>query len=127
VKKLLLAIVWLASLLVVGELTARYAMKGQLLALGFELDKMQSMLAFNHMQTYRELETDLANGCYEEALLKAKISKERELSLIKSFNDRQPDPSFSKYISDREPALLDQLKSFKSTYEERWPWPKCNK
>jgi hypothetical protein len=38
-KKVILVIAWLASLLVVGDLTARYTMKGQLMAFGVELDK----------------------------------------------------------------------------------------
>ncbi len=126
-KKVILVIAWLASLLVVGDLTARYAMKGQLMAFGVELDKTQAMLAFNHMDRYRELESDLAKGCYSEALEKAKISKDQELALLASFLKEHPNTTISKYVSDRDPALVEQLKTFKSSYGSSWKEPQCKK
>jgi hypothetical protein len=122
-----LAIAWVVSLIVVAGLSASSALKNQLSEFRVELDATQAMLAFNHMGTYRELESDLARGCYAEALEKAKISKEQELSLLASFLKDRPDTSITKYVSDRDPGLVEELKTFKSAYGSSWRWPKCSK
>src|SRR5512138_2704693 len=102
-KKYALIFGWLTSLVLVAGLAAHSAMKGEWKAFGFELDKTQAMLAFNHMVTYRELESDLSKGCYSIALEKARISKDQELKLLASFLKDHPDTSISKYVSDRDP------------------------
>lgn len=48
------------------------------------------MLTFNHMDTYRELESFLNKGCHSEALDKVKISKTQELSILASFFKNYP-------------------------------------
>jgi hypothetical protein len=126
-RKVTLAIAWLVSLVVVAGLASNAALKNQLAAFGIELDKTQAMLAFNHMDRYRELESDLSKGCYVEAIEKAKISKDQELSLLSSFFKAHPDEGFQKYVLDRDPAVAEQLKTFKSAYGDTWTWPKCSK
>ena len=126
-KKLAIAIGWLASLVLVAAFASSSAMKNQMVGVGVELDKTQAMLAFNHMARYRELESDLTKGCYSEALEKAKISKDQELSLLASLFKEHPDTSFSQYVSDRDPALVEQLKTFKSAYGNSWKEPQCGK
>ena len=126
-KKFALIISWLASLVLVAVLAANIAMKNQWTAFGVELDKNQAMLAFNHMDRYRELESDLAKGCYSEALEKAKISRDKELSLLAMFLKDHPNTSIGKYVSDRDPDLVEKLSTFKSAYGDSWVWPKCRK
>ncbi len=126
-KKFSLIFGWLASLVLVAGLAANLAMKNQWAAFEVELNKNQAMLAFNHMGRYGELESDLAKGCYSEALEKAKISKDQELSLLASFLKDHPSTWLSKYVSDRDPALIEQLKTFKSSYGSSWKEPQCNK
>jgi hypothetical protein len=124
-----LALAWLVSVILVAYWDANRAMKNQLAAFAVELDKTQAMLAFNHMDRYRELEHDLSRGCYAEALDKAKISKDQELTLLSSFLKEHPEPEFAKYVSDREPALVGELRDFKSSYydekNQSWAWPRC--
>lgn len=126
-KKLAIAIGWLASLVLVAALASNSAMNNQMAGFGVELDKTQAMLAFNHMGRYRELESDLARGCYSEALEKAKVSKDQELSLLAAFFKEHPDTSINQYVSDRDPALVEQLKTFKSSYGNSWKEPQCSK
>lgn len=126
-KKFALIIGWLVSLVLVAGLAANLTMKNQWAAFEVELNQNQAMLAFNHMGRYRELESDLAKGCYSEALEKAKISKDQELSLLASFLKDHPSTWLSKYVSDRDPALIEQLKTFKSSYGSSWKEPQCNK
>lgn len=126
-KKYALIFGWLASLVLVAGLAANFAMKGRWKAFGFELDKTQAELSFNHMIRYRELESDLSKGCYSIALEKAKISKDQELVLLASFLKDHPNTSLSQYISDRDPALIEQLRTFKSDYGNTWKEQQCNK
>lgn len=128
-KKLALAIVWLLSLALVAALATERALQNQLSAVGIELDKSQAILAFNHMDRYRELERDLSTGCYAAALEKARISKDQERMLLASFFKRHPESEFTKYVTDREPGLVDELRTFRSPfYDEKamsWAWPQC--
>ena len=126
-RKYVLIFGWLMSLVLAAGLAANFAMKGQWKAFGFELDKTQAELSFNHMDRYRELESDLSKGCYSIALEKARISKDQELKLLASFLKDHPNTSVSKYDSDRDPALIEQLKTFKSAYGNTWAWPRCSK
>ena len=92
-----------------------------------ELDATQAMLMFNHLLRYREIERDLSKGCASEALEKTKISIDRELKLLSSIEKSNSITWINKYISDRDPELLNQLKTFKSQYGESWTEPICKK
>jgi hypothetical protein len=126
-KKFALIFGWLISLILVASLAANLAKKNQWAAFEVELNKAQAMLAFNHMERYGELESDLTKGCYSEALEKAKISKDLELSLLASFLKDHPSTWLSKYVSERNPALIEQLKTFKSISGSSWKESHCNK
>src|ERR1035437_289522 len=88
------------------------------------LEGAQAILSFNHAQRYREIEDDLSKGCLAEALEKARISKDQELVLLSSFIKEHPNTEF-KYASDRDPKLIEQMKTFKSKYGSSWSEPKC--
>lgn len=125
-KKWVLIAGWLISLVVVFGVGANLALKGQLRAFGVKLDETQAMLAYNHLATFRELESDLANRCYEETLQKVRVSKDQEMTLLASFIKDNPNNTFIlRYVSDRDPALLGQLQMFKSAYGKSAPWPQC--
>lgn len=126
-KKFTLIFGWLASLILVAGLAANLSKRSQWAAFEVELNKNQAMLAFNHMGRYEEIENDLAKGCYSEALEKAKISKDQELSLLAYFLKDHPSTWLSKYVTDRDPALIERLKTFKSSYGSSWKEPQCNK
>ena len=126
-KKLALIVGWLISLVAVSYLTASSLYTNQFAAFGVKLDEVQAEFALNHMERYSALESDLSKGCYKEAQEKAKISKTQELSLIAGFLKNHPDSSISELINNRDPKLLEQLKSFKSPYGDSWNEPKCSK
>ena len=92
---------------------------------GSELDATQASLAFNHLQRYQELESDLQNGCAKEAMFKADVSVDQELALLASFFSRNQPAWVIEYVSIRDPTLLNRLKTFKSKYGTRWSEPKC--
>lgn len=126
-KKLALIIAgWLISLGAVAYLTASQVYTNQFRAFGIKLDEFQAEFALNHMERYRELESDLSKGCYTEAQEKAKISKNQELWLLAGFLKNHPDSSIGKLIKDRDPTLIEQLKST-SPYGNSWKEPTCSK
>lgn len=126
-KKVALAFGWLVSLVLVSYLTAQSLYRTQIAGFEVELAEVQAELAFNHMVRYRELESYIEKGCYSEAREKAKISKNQEMELLASFLKEHPNTSVNKYVGDRDPELIEQLKSFKNPYGNTWHEPGCNK
>lgn len=124
-KKFALILGWLASLVLVAGLAANLAMKNQRAAFGVALNDTQAMLWFNHLQQFRDIEADLANECTVEAHEKLRIAIDGEMSLLSSFHKENANSALNKYISDRDPKLLSQLKSFKSKYGSSWTVPQC--
>ena len=126
-KKLALALGWLASLILVAGFASNSAMKHQLTAFRVGLDEAQAALWFNHLLQFREIESDLSRGCSTEALEKTRIAIDEEMSLLSSFHKKSPNSSLNKYISDRDPKLLSQLENFKSKHGSSWTVPQCAK
>jgi|SRR5437588_1620852 len=124
-KKLALVVFYLISVIAAAEISARSAMKNQLAGFEAELAKTQGMLAFNHLQRYRELEGNLAKGCNAAVLEKLKISVAKESALLSSFLQEHPNSWLEKYVSDRAPDLVMQLKTYKDPYGNTWKEPKC--
>ncbi len=92
-----------------------------------EMTAVQAMLSFNHLLRFRELEADLTKGCTNEALAKVHFSVAQEMLLLSSFYQRHNDPEFNKYVTDRDPALLAQLKAYAGPDTQAWKEPKCMK
>jgi len=124
-KKAALVIFYLLSVVVAAELSARAAMKNQMGAFSVELAQTQGMLAFNHLQRYRELENDLSKGCTTAVLEKLKISAASESTLLSSTLKEHPRGWLEKYVSDRAPNLAAQLAMYQSPYGNSWKEPKC--
>jgi hypothetical protein len=126
-KKIALAILAVVSLVASfaagGHLTRRHIM-GEL---DEALYETQAMLWFNHLGDYKEIESDLLRGCHREALEKTRIAIDQEMRLLAEFHAKHPSSSLNKYISDRDPKLLEQLREFKSKYGNSWKVPKCAK
>ena len=85
------------------------------------------MLSFNHLQRFREIEEDLSKNCTTEAIEKTRIAIDKELQLLSEFEKENTETWVNKYIADRDPDLLDQLKTFKSKYGKSWTELKCAK
>ena len=126
-KKFALVLGWLVSLVLVAGLAANSAMKNQRSAFGVALYETQAMLWFNHLDQFRDIEADLANGCTVVAHEKLRIAIDGEMKLLSSFHKENANSKLNKYISDRDPELLSQLESFKSKYGNSWTVPQCEK
>ena len=90
-----------------------------------ELDATQGMLWFNNLLQFRKIESNLAKGCSAAALEATKIAIDKEMELLSEFHKDHGASWLNKYISDRDPNLLDQLGSFQSKYGTVWEEPKC--
>ena len=126
-KKIVLIVAWLVSLVLAAGVASSFALKHQMSGINAELQKTQAMLWFNHLLQFREIESDLSKGCLPEGLEKTRIAIDYELHLLSEFHKEYPDSSLNKYISDRDPKLLGQLESYKSKYGNSWTVPQCKK
>lgn len=125
-KKVALVALYVVSVLIafLSGVTLSYKQSTEVFASG--LAETQAMLWFNHLQQFREIESDLEmKGCEKIALEKTKIAIDGELKLLSSFHREYPDSTINKYISDRDSELLDKLKNFKSKYGDSWTIPQC--
>jgi hypothetical protein len=124
-KRAALAVFYILSVVVAAELSARAAMKNQMEGFSVELAQTQGMLAFNHLQRYRELEADLTKGCTAAVLEKLKISAANESTLLSSELKEHRGGWLEKYVTDRSPNLVGQLATYQSPYGSSWKEPLC--
>lgn len=124
-KKLLYITGFLAAILLTAYVSFHYGASARISHINRQIATTQAMQNFNVLQRYRELEKDLSQGCNSEALEKIKMSKAQELSLLTSFFNEYKDTWVNKYVSDRDPNLIEQLKVYKSPYGNSWVEPKC--
>jgi len=124
-KKAALVLFYLLSVAAAAELSARAAMKNQMNGFAAELAQTQGMLAFNHLNRYRELEANLSKGCNAAVLEKLRISAATESMLLSSSLKEHPGGWLEKYVADREPNLLAQLATYQSPYGNTWKDPVC--
>ena len=126
-KKLALVALYVLSVVASFALGAHLALRNSWSAFNDHLQEAQAMLWFNHLLQFREIESDLTKGCKDEALEKARIAVDGEMKLLSSFHQESPRSPLNKYISDRDPKLLDELGSFKSRYGNSWTVPQCRR
>ncbi len=124
-KRIALGAVYGVSIIVAFAAGAHLARKNSMKSVDAALYETQAMLWFNHLHQFQEIERDLAKGCEKEALEKTRIAIDGEMKLLSSFHTDHPNSSINKYISDRDPKLLDDLETFKSKYGDSWKVPKC--
>lgn len=124
-KKAALVIFYLLSVVAAAELSARAAMRDQMSGFAAELSQTQGMLAFNHLERYRELEANLSKGCSAAVLEKLKISAATETVLLSSALKEHPDGWLAKDVASREPNLPAQLATYQSPYGNTWKEPTC--
>ena len=124
-KRAALAVFYILSIVAAAELSARAAMKNQMESFSVELAQTQGMLAFNHLQRYRELEADLTKGCTAAVLEKLKISAASESTLLSVELKERRGGWLEKYVTDRAPNLVGQLATYRSPYGNSWKEPLC--
>jgi len=125
-KKTALVAFYLLSMVVVGEISARFAMKNTLAGLGEELTRMQGELSLRHLQRYSELESNLAKGCQAAVLEKLRISVAIESALLSSQLKEHPNSELAQYVAKHAPGLVEKLATYKSPYGDSWKEPECN-
>lgn len=124
-KKATLVIFYFLSVAIAAGVSARLTSNNHLHVFADELAQTQGMLAFNHLQRYRELEANLSKGCNAAVLEKLKISAATESMLLSSALKEHPGGRLEKYVADREPSLLARLATYQSPYGDSWKEPKC--
>jgi hypothetical protein len=92
---------------------------------GVESMSVQAMQWFNHLLIFRELESDLENGCSEEALEKVRKSIDMEMTYLSSTYGTYKNTWVSGYISDRDPDLTSELNNYQTKYPGGPIKPKC--
>ena len=90
------------------------------------LASVQADLGLNHVLRLRELESDLARGCSNEALAKVRFDLHSQTSVLSSLYKEHKGTWVVENIAKRDPAMPAQLEQFREQYD-RWTEPKCTK
>lgn len=92
---------------------------------GAEAVSVQAMQWFNHLLLFREIESDLVNGCSDDALEKVRKSIDMEMTYLSSTYSTYKNTWVINYISERDPDLIRDLENHKSKYPGGPIKPKC--
>jgi len=122
VKWLIACGAMVAIAFVVGESMGQRKM---LSVMSVQLASVQTSLAFNRLANEREWTTLLARGCNAQAAKALDIAEDKDMELLAGLFNEKPDAAAIKYVSDRDPLLIGQLKAFKSKYGSRWSVDEC--
>jgi hypothetical protein len=89
------------------------------------LDGVQASLTYNRLDDERKLKSWLVKGCVQQAQSELDFQVDQDTRLLAEFFKGKLDPSYRKYVSDRDPGLVASLSAFKSKYGVRWEEPEC--
>ena len=117
----------ITGVIIVGAVAVAYrtGIKVTTLAYSDQLNDMQAILAFNHLQRYEELLACLEREKSEDAKVKLEMSIISEKERIARFLVEQNSDRVNEYITLRYPDGLESLKSFESDRGSRWEEPGC--
>jgi hypothetical protein len=90
-----------------------------------QLDGTQASLAFNRLLDERHWKELLEKGCVAQAAKALDVAEDKDMELLAGFIRGKLDDAAIKYISDRDPGLIEQLKLFKSKYGSTWSEEAC--
>ena len=90
------------------------------------LASVQAELALNDVLRLRELESDLARSCSNEALAKVRFELHSQTNVLSSLYKSHKGTWVVEGIAKREPAITAQLDQFRPQYDS-WNEPKCQK
>ena len=111
-KKVFLVIAWLASLLVVGELTARYAMKGTRVAYVAATLDAEAFNELHRVKSWDSLEQLLIKGCNKEAL--EYVRMEQSLGLLSLKDNLKNGAKLDKALEAENPSILSRANAITS-------------
>jgi hypothetical protein len=109
-------LVWIISVLIAlgaGWALGRHSMR---VAATQDLRSIQAILAYNRIDEERRLARLIARGCISQAAEEIDFSSDKDQELLAHYLQEGVTAHAEKYISDRDPQLLGQLRSFKSKY-----------
>jgi hypothetical protein len=99
--------------------------RSMLAAMNVQLDSVQATLAFNRLLDERQLKSLLARGCIEQVAKAIDVAEDKDMELLAGFFNGKIDASAKKYVLDRDPNLVNELKTFKSKYGRSWSEMEC--
>lgn len=120
-KKVFLAIAWLASLLVVGELSARYAMKGTRIAYVKATLNAEAFNDLHRIRSWDSLEQLMIKGCNKEALEYVRI--EQSLGLLSLKDHIKNGAKLDKALEAENPSILGRANAI--TNKGKYYIPSC--
>ncbi|MGH6889657.1 MAG: hypothetical protein ACREHF_10745 [Rhizomicrobium sp.] len=88
-------------------------------------DSTQAMLAFNRVQDERHWEHLLKNNCIRQAAKAIDVAQDKDAELLARLLRGQIDKDVLIYIQKRDPAVIGELKTFKSKYGNSWYEEEC--
>jgi hypothetical protein len=91
----------------------------------FNLGEVQTTLQFNHLLEYRKLQRLLRAGCSDGALTELTQDLNMQMGLIADLHKQYASSWADKYMLERDPAIINELTTFKSAYDGTWPAPVC--
>ena len=92
-----------------------------------QLDSVQASLALNRLLDERHWKELLAKGCDAQAARALDVAEDKDMELLAGFLKGKLDADTIKYVSDRDPGLVEQLKTFHSKYGRSWSEGECKK
>jgi len=102
-----------------------WGQRAMLERLNIELNGVQTSLALNRLLDDRHWKELLEKGCIEQATKALDTAEDKDLELLSALFKKPLDSAAIKYVSDRDPKLIEQLKTFRSKYGQQWPEEEC--
>ncbi|HEV2607458.1 MAG TPA: hypothetical protein VGT79_05705 [Xanthomonadaceae bacterium] len=99
--------------------------RSMLAAVSVQMDGTQTELAFNRLLDERHWKSLLAKGCLAQATKAIDAAEDEDMGLLAEFFKGKLDAATIKYVTDRDPNLVEQLKTFKSQYSQGWSEEEC--
>lgn len=99
--------------------------RSMLKGMSVQLDSVQTTLAFNRLLDERHWKDLLAKGCTAQVAKALDVAEDKDMELLAEFFNGKLDASAIKYVTDRDSALAEQLKSYKSKYGRSWSEEEC--
>ena len=92
-----------------------------------KIDSVQAMLAFNRLEDERYWKNLLEKKCFAQAARALDVARDKDTELLAEFLRGKLDRGIVKYINDRDPALIGELRTFKSRYGNSWTEEDCGR
>ena len=106
-----------------GWVLGRYSMH---IGVAEDFRSVQAMLAYNRIDEERRLARLIAKGCISQAAEEIDFSNDKDMEMLSHYLQKRITAQAQKYISDRDPELLGQLRSSKNKYGNVRAEKACN-